>query len=234
MFTVRSTDSWSAPDDAQRAFLLEGRLDLAATSEPVLLGRERGTGHYMWIKCADGSRESQDRLAAEQRLLHGLQHNHILPLIADHAAEVGGLLLYCWQAEQPLSAALLAQIPCVDRARLASDLLDTVQYLQALSPPVAHGCLVLENLWVTPRVRYLRLAGFNKAQSSADADSLRADRQATVALIRKLLPINDIPSDANPVLDGASEQWLADPFEGYDSLSHALKRALLACVTADL
>lgn len=188
----------------------------------------------MWLKCSDGTRESQDRLAAEQRLLHGLQHSHILPLIADHAAEVGGLLLYRWQAEQPLSAALLAQIPCVDRARLAGDLLDTVQYLQTLSPPVAHSCLVLENLWVSPHVRDLRLAGFNHAQAGAGVELLRADRQAMLAVIRELLPVGDIPSDAKPVLDGASAQWLADPFEGYDSLSQALRRALLACVTADL
>jgi hypothetical protein len=234
MFTVRATETWGAPEEAQSAFLLEGRLDLTATSEPIFLGRERGTGHYMWIKCSNGSRESQDRLAAEQRLLHGLHHGHVLPLIADHAAEVGGLLLYCWQAEQPLNELRLAQMPCVDRARLAGDLLDTVQYLQALSPPVAHRCLVLENLWITPRVHYLRLAGFNRALAGASAEMLESDRQAALELIRTLLPVSDIPSDAKPVLDGASAQWLADPLAGYDGLSQALRRALLACVTADL
>jgi hypothetical protein len=234
MFTVRATESWGAPEDVQAAFLLEGRLELTATTEPVFWGRERGTGHYMWIKCSDGSRESHGRLVAEERLLHGLEHPHVLPLIADHASTPSGILLFRWCAEQPLTAALLADMPCVDRARLAGDVLDAVQYLQTHDPPVAHARLTLENLWVTPRVRYLQLAGFNYAQAGADEEVLVADRRAVVARLAELIPTDELPSDTGPELDDAAARWLENPAEGYDNLSQALRRGLLACVTADL
>lgn len=234
MFTVRATESWGAPDEVQAAFLLEGRLELSSTTEPVFFGRERGTGRYMWVKCGDGSHESYNRILTEGQLLRGLSHPHVLPLVANHQAQPDGMLLYRWRAEQPLSPARLVEMPCVDRARLAGDVLATVQYLQLFNPPVAHCRLTLENLWVTPRVHYLQLAGFNYAEAGANKEQLKADRQAALGLLTELLPNDDLPTDARPELSSAEAQWLADPVGGYDNLSQAIRRGLLACVTADL
>lgn len=234
MFTVRATESWGAPDDVQAAFLLERKLDLAATTEPVFLGRERGTGHHLWIKCTDGSRESLKRLSREEQLLARLMHPHVLPMIADHDYGTGNYLLYRWQCEQPLDLPTLDTMPGVDRARLVNDLLDTLHYLQTQSVPVAHGRLVVENLWITPNVHFLRLAGFSHAQAGADDELLRADRQALLGLLDEILLRDDIPPDAAALVTQASVQWLEEPVEGYDGFSQAIRRTLLACVTADL
>lgn len=234
MFTVRATEAWGAPEDVQAAFLLENKLDLTATTEPVFLGRERGTGHYLWIKCTDGSHDSLARLNREEQLLGRLAHPHILPLIADHDYGTGNYLLYRWQGEHPLDMATLTRMPGVDRARLINDLLDTLHYLQTQSSPVAHGSLQLENLWITPNVHYLRLTGFNSAEIGADNDLLRADRQALLSLLDEILLKDDMPSEAAGLVKQAGFEWLENPLEGYDAFSQALRRILLACVTADL
>ena len=234
MFTVRATESWGAPEEVQAAFLLDRKLDLVATTEPVYLGRERGTGHHLWIKCSDGSRESNERLAREERLLAGLGHPHILPLIADREEGAASYLLFPWQAELPLDAKSLAELPCADRARLAVDFVEVICFLQSRPAPVAHNRLVLENLWMTPRVHWLRLSGFSHAVAGASAESLRADRQAALDLLEQIVDRKPISSDEALAIDDAGAHWLDDPTGHTEAFSQTLRRGLLACVTADL
>jgi len=232
MFTVRATETWDAPESVQDAFLLERKLDLP-TDELILQGRSRSTGQRAWIKCRDSSEESRELLAAESRVLAGLDHPHVLTL-QDSGGQDGSYLLYKWEAEQPLDDESLGALQPVDRARLAGALVATVCYLQDRPEPVAHGQLVLENLWVSQRVKWLRLAGFGKAVAGASADALRSDRQAVVTLVDLILAANDVSAAVEKELRLFGAAWMEDPAAGISDYTGALKRVLLGCITVDL
>jgi hypothetical protein len=234
MFSVRATEAWGAPDAVQASYLLERRLDLAATTEPVYLGRERATGYRVWIKCSDGTTESATRLATEARILTGVRHPHILPLQADLSDRECACLLYPWQAEQPLSAVGLTEIPSADRVRLASDFVAAVHFLQTLDPAVAHGRLVLENLWLTPLVHWFRLTGFSHAAVEASAELLRSDRGAAANLLEDVLGLQTLAPALQQEVTHAAAAWVSGTDEALSDLTRALRRVLLASVTADL
>lgn len=233
MFSVRATEAWGAPESVQAEFLLERRLELPAT-ELVLAGRERTTGVLVWIKCSDGTPESAQRLAAEGRVLAGLDHPHVLRLKSDQSAAADPHLLYRWEAEEPLAADRLATLQPVDRVRLAEALVGTVEFLQTQDQPVAHGQLVVEHLWVTPRLHWLRLAGFQQAVAGADEAALRRDRQAVVSLVDQLLDPRSMEAGVDKELRLFGVAWMEDRAEGIAAYSAILRRLLLGCVTADL
>ncbi|GEM_PF-2431465 len=234
MFTARATEVTGAPDVVQAGFLLESRLDLVTTTEPVYLGRDRGTGQRFWIKCPDGTAESDQRIAAEHAILGGIQHPHVLQLVDEPQASSTPFLLFAWQAEQPLTATLLDSLPATDRVRLAADVLDVIQFLQTMDQPVVHGGLDLENLWATPLVRWVRLAGFNRAQAEAPADELEAERRGALKLLGQLIGPEEPDTENHRALRTAAELWAEDPAGGYRALGTAIRQVLLDCITADL
>ena len=233
MFTVRATETWGAPETVQQLFLLERKLDLP-TQDQVVQGRCRKTGARAWVKFRDGSTEAREALAVEAGVLNDLGHPHILPLVEDGSGEAGPYLRFRWSAEEPLNDDLLERLQAVDRTRLADELVAAVSHLQALPQPVAHGQLVLENLWVTPRTHCLRLAGFGQARSGAGADELRADRQAVVSLVDRLLAANEMAPAVEKEIRLFGTAWVDDPTDGLDHFAGVLKRVLLGCVTVDL
>lgn len=234
MFTARATEVTGAPDVVQAGFLLESRLDLVTTTEPVYLGRERGTGQRFWIKCPDGTAESDQRITGEHAILGTIQHPHVLQLVDEPQQASTPFLLFAWQAEQPLTAALLDELPATDRVRLAADVLDVIQHLQTMDQPVVHGSLDLENLWATPLVRWVRLAGFNRAQAGAPADDLQADRRSALKLLGQLIGPEEPDTENHRALRTAAELWAEDPAGGYGALGTAIRQVLLDCITADL
>jgi hypothetical protein len=232
MFTVRATETWDAPESVQESFLLEEKLDLP-TDELILQGRSRSTGQRSWIKCRSAAEGARELLEAEARIVSGLDHPHILP-VKTGGVQDGSYLLFQWEAEQPLNEDLLAALQPVGRARVAQALVSVVNYLQGLPEPVAHGQLVMEHLWVSARIGWLRLAGFGRATPGAGGEALRSDRQAAVTLVDHILAANEIPPAVQKELRLFGAAWMEDPGEGTADFTGVLKRVLLGCVTVDL
>ncbi len=229
-----ATESWGAPEAVQAAYLLEQRLELLSSSEPVYLGRERGTGQRFWVKCDDGTAESSARLAQERAVLAGFEHPHILPLKADMSSDDAHWLVFHWQGEQPLTESSLSSLTQCDRVRLAMDLLDTVNHLHASEKPIAHGRLELEYLWVTPLAHWLRLCCFGHATIAASEQALSADRQATADLLTNILGVDETSTGLSSELKKALSQWADGTLDTSEQFKGLLKRMMLSCVTMDL
>lgn len=234
MFTAMATESWGAPEAVQAAYLLEQRLDLLSSNEPVYLSRERGTGQRFWVKCDDGTAESIARLAQEKAVLAGFEHPHILPLKADMSSDDAHWLVFHWQGEQPLTESILSSLTQCDRVRLAMDLLDTVNNLHAGEKPIAHGHLELECLWVTPLTHWLRLCCFGHAMIAANEQDLSADRQAAAGLLTNILCVDEASTGLSSELNDAVSQWADGTPGASEQFQGLLKRMMLSCVTVDL
>jgi hypothetical protein len=230
-FAARIADSHGAPDALLAKYLIERRLDTPGIEEPLFLARTRENGVRVWLKCAGTEAGSARRISAETQLLAGLDHPHIIGL-APGIPEGATWLAYTWQAGTPLSVARLEGIASVDRVRLALDLLATVGYLQGLEHPVAHNHLVLESLWVSNELSWLRLAQFGEAIVDASAADLAVEREVAWSLA---LRIAQAEADITAELQAAAQGWLAQGgTEALAALLGRLKLLLLVQVAQDL
>ena len=230
-FAARIADSHGAPEALQAYYLIEQRLDTPGIEEPLFLARTRGNGVRVWLKSAGPGADSPRRIAAEAQLLGRLSHPHVVSL-AQSAPEGAAWLTYAWQAGTPLSSARLEALAMVDRLRLALDLLATVGELQGLEQPVAHNHLVLESLWVSSELCWLRLAHFGEAVEGASSAELAAEREAAWSLALK---IAQPEAESLAGLQAAAQGWLAQG--GTDELAALLGRLkllLLVQVAQDL
>ncbi len=232
MFTARLTETWGASTEIQALFLIEQRLDLVASTEPVYQVRERGTGIRSWIKCSDGTEESVERLRSEAFILPPVSHPHIMSFQADRSTDNPPFLVYPWQAEVPLADLQIHSISGPDRARMALALVEAAEQLQANA--VSHGRILLENLWISPSVQWLRLAGFNHASLEASRQLLEEDRAGVHRVLTTLLPAEELSRiDDEPVLEIA-EAWQVGEPQTAAKLLGALRRIFLTYVTEDL
>ena len=215
-------------------FLIEQRLDLVATTEPVFLVRERGTGIRSWIKCSDGSEESTQRLRNEAFILPRIAHPHILSYHADRSGDHVPFLMYPWQADVPLVELEIAAISGPDRARLALALTEVIVHLQSLDSPVAHGRILPENLWLTPTIQWLRLTGFSHATLEAPWTLLQEDRSSTVRILGSLLPPGELLRIGDESISELTEAWQEGEETAAVRLCNALSRLFLTYVTEDL
>lgn len=228
-----ATESWGASEAIQAAYLLEQRLELLSSNEPVYLGRERSTGQRFWLKCGDGTAGSSARLAQERAVLAGFDHPHILPLIADMGSDAHWLVFH-WQGEQPLTESILSSLMHCDRVRLAMDLLDTINSLHTSEKPIAHGRLELDNLWVTPLTHWLRLCCFGHAVIAASEQDLSADRQAAAGLLTSILSVDETSAGLSGEFKAVVSQWSDGTPGASEQFQGLLKRMMLSCVTVDL
>jgi hypothetical protein len=234
MFSVLVTEAWGASEAVQAQYLIERRLDLAASTEPVLQVRERATGQRLWLKCNDGTPLSPDRLAGELRILTRLTHPHLLSPLPRKAGDGELYLLYPWRAEEPLSGLELPQLAASDRLRVAAALVEVITYLHGLKPAVLHGAPALENLWLVGGVAWLRLAGFSHASDAATAPQLEAERRQVLALAWQVLEADGQGPPVEHQLAELGARWAAEPQQAYGEFESALQQAFLRRVTADL
>jgi hypothetical protein len=113
-------------------------------------------------------------------------------------------------------------------------LTEAVVHLQTAESPVAHGRLLLENLWLTPNVQWLRLTGFSHAVIDASQPQLQEDRSATRRIIETLLPAGELLRIGDESVHELAESWLQGDEGAADKLCAALQRLFLTYVTEDL
>jgi len=234
MFSVLVTEAWGASEAVQAQYLIERRLDLAASTEPVLLVRERASGQRLWLKCSDGTPASPDRLVGELRILGRLTHPHLLSPLPRKAGDDEPFILYPWRAEEPLSGLELPRLAPADRLRVAAALFAVTAYLHGQTPAVLHGAPALENLWLTRGVAWLRLAGFNRASDNATPPQLEQERRQVLELALRIMDADGHGPAPQPRLAELGARWAAEPLKAYAEFEGALKQAFLQRVTADL
>jgi len=234
MFTSRLTETWDASEEVSTRFLLERRLDLASSPDPVFLARERETGIQRWVKCLSGDDESVDRFTTESTILSTLVHHCLLRLYDSCEEPSARYLVYEWCAEEPLSLEILEALSTPDRCRLAIALIDVLGYLQEQDEPIAHRQLALDWLWVTPTVRHLHLAGLSNAVTGASSDELAVDRHEAVELVSMLLAGTCDQESLVTGIKEMGEKWEAQGGSTLVEYRHALKRVFIAQIAADL
>ena len=233
MLSARLTDPFGTPEVVRTAYLIERRLELPGWGEPVFLARSLDSGRRLWLKCSDGSAESSQRLVDEAVLHAKLGHPHILQLAGDGALDPAVCLAYRWEAEAPLSGSKAKRQGETGLLRVAAALLDVVGFLQRSDPPIAHCRLVLDALWVTHEVSWLRVAGFGHAHAGATEEALAADRDMAWRIIRQLAAGGG-PQGAEGRLDTLGLAWVEQGVGLQERLSDALKLEMVEHVAADL
>jgi hypothetical protein len=234
MFSVLVTNPHGASEAVQSAYLIERRLDLAATTEPVLQARQRSTGLRHWLKCPDGSPESAVRLETELALLARLSHPYVLSPLDLRPSGSELYLMYKWQAEQPLTTEILHGLSAAAGCRLASMLTAAVHWLHGQPAAIAHHCLELENLWLDSAASWMRLSGFNRAQAGARPAELLMEREECWRLAIRLASLDGRCDSGGPELAQAAQEWIGNPQAGAPQLRRELQQLFLSRVTADL
>jgi hypothetical protein len=234
LFSDRISESWGAPEQVLRRFLIERRLDIPGYDGQLFAARSRDDGTLVWLKHPLEPAGGMDRAQAEQAVLGSLDHPHIIRLArfetgADSLPE--GWVAYTWSGEEPLDGQRLAQLPPAGRIRLAAHLLGVLAYLQKFAEPVAHLGLDYGALWVTPSLGWLRLSLFDHVVSGASGAELARDREAAWRLAQEMLAGCCAEAEG---LAAAGQQWVAGGGAGLAALLRELKLAYLACITADL
>ena len=234
MHGARLSELWGVPEGIQQYFLLEQKLALALSTEPVFLAREQSSGMRMWVKFSDGSEESLRRLAVEADILRSLAHPHVLSLKIDKRDFEVPFIGFPWLAEQPLADMDADAMSGADRIRLALSILEIVDYMQGQDEPVVHGRINTENLWVSPSTCCVLLAIFGHAVRSTEEDELLADREQTLNLLSELLGRGANAEELKDKIVEYGIAWAESRRNGMDELHGMLRRQFLSSVTADL
>ena len=234
LFADRVAESWGAPEQVCRRFLVERRLDTPGYDGQLFAARRRENGTLVWLKRLGERGDDVDRAKAEHELLASLDHPHVIHVArfensADNLPE--GWIVYAWSGEEPLDRQRLMQLAPADRIRLATQLGDVLAYLQKFAEPIAHLGLAYGALWVTPSLCWLRLSLFDDATSGATGAELARDREAGWRLMQELLEGCCAEVDG---LMAAGRDWVAEGGAALAALSRELQLAYLACITADL
>ncbi|MCB1216549.1 hypothetical protein KDL44_04115 [bacterium] len=234
MYGARLSELWGVPEGIQQFFLLEQKLALALSTEPVFLAREQSSGMRMWVKFSDGSDVSLKRLAVEADALRSISHPHIIALKIDKRDFDVPFIGFPWMAEQPLADMDVDAMSTPDRIRMALSILEIIDHLQGMDHPVAHNRINTENLWISPSTGWVRLASFGHALRSPLEADLLADREQTLNLLSELLGRGSSGEELKDQIVETGLAWAESRQNGMDELHGMLRRQFLTSVTADL